>query len=190
MPQVRDKGEGVVGVVAVMEGPALVVVWADPGITTGWSIHRVPIRVLVSLGQVGAVGVTWWRIGQFRSVSTSAAVDSYLSLCRSVWEKAAEEDVVVIGCEGFSLEMLSRDYALLEPVRFLAVLQDRLRETGVRVEVQMPGERKVVTDERLKLWGLWLPGLGHGTDAQRHGLVYLRKFAGSREVQKRAGWAG
>jgi hypothetical protein len=173
-----------------MEGPALVVVWADPGMTTGWCVVRVPIRVLVSLGQVGSVGVMWWRIGQFRSVTTSAGVDSFLGLCRAAWEKAEEGDVVVIGCEGFSLEMLSRDYALLEPVRFLAVLNDRLRETGVGVEVQMPGERKVITDERLKLWGLWLPGQVHGTDAQRHALVYLRKFAGSELVRKKAGWRG
>lgn len=172
-----------------MKGPALVVVWADPGVTTGWSVHRVPIRILLERGQVGSTGVTWSRIGQYRSVTTSAAVDSYLSLCRAAWEKAGDEDIVVIGCEGFSLEMLSRDHALLEPVRFLAVLVDRLRGR-VRVEEQMPSERKVITDERLKLWGVYQPGLGHGTDAQRHGLVFLRKFATSWEVRKRVGWAG
>lgn len=174
----------------MMPGPALTVVWADPGVTTGWCVIRVPIGVLLELGQVGATARTWWRIGQYRSVSTSDAVSSYLALCRTVWERSMEGDVVVIGCEGFSLEMLSRDVALLEPVRFLAVLQDRLLGSGVQVEVQMPGERKVISDDRLALWGLWVPGKDHGRDAQRHALVYLRKFAGQVAVQRRAGWLG
>lgn len=173
----------------VMKGPALVVVWADPGVTTGWSVHRVPIRVLLEKGQVGALPVTWWRVGQFRSSCTSEAVDSYLELCRSVWAEASDEDVVVVGCEGFTLMMQSTDPALLEPVRFLAVLRDRLRGTGVGVEVQMASPaKKTITDARLRLWGLWAPGKDHGRDAQRHGLLFLRSFSSHEPVQRRVGW--
>lgn len=173
-------------------GPGLVVVWADPGITTGWCVLRVPIRALLSLGQVGSVRFMWWKVGQFRSGSTSEAVDSYLALCRAAWERAGEEDIVVIGCEGFSLQMLSTDVALLEPVRFLAVLLDRMRAAGgeASVEVQMPGERTVISDDRLRLWGLWVPALGHGRDALRHAVVFLRRFAGQEKLRKRVGWDG
>lgn len=171
----------------VMEGPALVVVWADPGRTTGWSVHRVNIQELVRVGQVGAVRRMWYRVGQFRSVSTSDAVDSYLNLCRAVWEKAGPEDVVVIGCEGFTLMMNSKDYWLLEPVRFLAVLQDRLRGTGVGVEVQQPGDKDVISDHRLKTWGLWEVGVEHGRDAQRHGLLFLRRYASQPDLRVKVG---
>lgn len=182
---------GVEGVVPVSNGPALVVVWADPGKHTGWSVHRVSISALLARGQVGVTSLLWWRIGQFDSVSTSGAVDSYLALCRTVYERAREEDVVVIGCEGFTLMMNSTDYWLLEPVRFLAVLQDRLRETEVRVEVQGATEaKKVVTDQRLQTWGLYEPGKGHGRDAQRHGLLYLRRFSDQVATRRRAGWIG
>jgi hypothetical protein len=174
--------------VPVMQGPALVVVWADPGRATGWCVVRVNIAELLRLGQVGTTGITWWRSGKFSYDVTSASVDSYLSLCRAAWEKAGEDDVVVIGCEDFSLGMQSRDYWLLEPVRFLAVLQDRLRGTGVRVETQMPGERNVITDERLKLWGLWKPGPEHPRDAQKHALAFLRRFASQEKVRARYGW--
>lgn len=170
--------------------PALVVVWADPGVTTGWCVLRVPISYLLERGQVGATSRLWWRIGQFRTGGTSASVDSFLALCRAAWEKAGEEDVVVLGCEGFSLGMLSRDVALLEPVRFLAVLEDRLRGTGVGVEVQMPGERSIITDERLKLWGMWEAGVNHGRDAQKHALAFLRRFASQEELRKKVGWEG
>jgi hypothetical protein len=181
---------GIVGGSGGSSDPALVVVWADPGITTGWSVHRVSIPVLLARGQVAATSVTWSRVGQYRSGDTSSAVDSYLNLCRAVWEKSDDSDVVVLGCEGFRLMMNSTDEALLEPVRFLAILRDRLRGTGVGVEVQYPAERSVITDERLRLWGLWHPALVHGRDAQKHGLAFLRRFAGQEALRKRVGWGG
>lgn len=178
----------VAGEVAGSSGArALVVVWADPGEHLGWSVHRVPIARLVVAGQVGSVRETWWRTGVVRAGSTTASVDSYLALCRAAWERAGEDDVVVVGTEGFSLEMLSRDLSLLEPVRFNAVLMDRLHGTGVRVEVQQPGERKVITDARLQTWGLWKPGSGHARDAQRHGLLFLRRFATQPHLRARYG---
>jgi hypothetical protein len=175
--------------VPVSNGPALVVVWADPGRHTGWSVHRVSISSLLTRGQVGSTSLLWWRIGQFDSTSTSSAVDSYLALCRTVWERSRDSDVVVVGCEGFTLMMNSKDYWLLEPVRFLAVLQDRLRGTEVRVEVQGAGDaKKTITNERLATWGLYEAGKEHGRDAQRHGLLYLRRFASQLETRRRAGW--
>jgi hypothetical protein len=181
--------------VPVMPGPALVVVWADPGVTTGWSLHRVNVAELLLRGQVGSVSRLWWRSGQFRTTGTSESVDAYLALVRAAYEKAGEEDVVVIGCESFTLMMQSTDPALLEPVRFLAVLEDRLRGTeyGREVGVQVQGAsemKKTITEERLRLWGLWKPGTEHGRDAQRHGLLFLRRFASQPLLRKRVGWEG
>lgn len=176
------------GDVPVMKGPALVVVWADPGKMTGWSVHRVNIEELLRVGQVGAVSRMWWRVGQFGATSTSSAVDSYLNLCRAVWEKSTDGDVVVLGCEGFTLMMNSKDYWLLEPVRFLAVLKDRLRGSGVGVEVQGSGDAmKVITDARLRSWGLYRPGSEHARDAQRHGLLFLRRYASQSDLRLRVG---
>jgi hypothetical protein len=53
---------------------------------------------------------------------------------------------------------------------------------------QMPGERTVITDARLRLWGLWVPGMDHGRDALRHGLVFLRRFSSQEVLRKRVGW--
>jgi hypothetical protein len=181
------------GAVAVddgLSGPALVVVWADPGVTTGWCVLRVPIERLLLWGQVGSRRWLWWKVGQFRTSGTSASVDSYLALCRAAWGKAGEEDVVVIGYEGFSLAMQSRDPDLLEPVRFGAVLEDRLRGTGVVPEKQMPGERSVITDARLRLWDLWVPGPDHPRDALKHGLAFFRRFEQQPLLRKRLGWEG
>ncbi len=179
--------EGVVG-----GGASLVVVWADPGVTTGWCVVRVPIKELLAVGQVALAlsGRTWWRSGQFRFTETSASVDAYLGLCRVAWERAGENDIVAIGAEGFSLQMLSSDDALLEPVRFLAILRDRLRGTGVGVQVQWPGDRLVISDDRLKLWDMWKPGAEHGRDAQRHALLFLRRFSQQEKLRLSLGWEG
>lgn len=171
---------------------ALVVVWADPGVTTGWSIHRVPIGLLLREGQVGAMRQTKWSSGQFSPGNTSASVDMYLDLARAAYERIAdEEDVFVIGREGFTLRILTTEPSLLEPVKFNAVLDDRLRGSGWWAETQQPSEAKnTITDARLKLWGVHKPGADHARDAQRHGLLFLRRFAADRRVRERYGWEG
>lgn len=169
---------------------ALVTVWADPGDTTGWSIHRVPIDLLLREGQVGAMRQVKWKIGQFNNGSTSENVDAFLELCRQVYEQLTdEEDVFAMGSEGFILRVLSTEPSLLEPVRFNAVLDDRLRGTGTWAERQMPSEAKnTITDQRLKLWGVHKPGADHARDAQRHGLLFMRRFASDIRVRQRYGW--
>lgn len=170
---------------------ALIVVWADPGVSTGWCIVRVPIARLLAVGQVGSTAEQWFKLGEYRSANTSVAVDGFLGIGRRAWEASNEGDVVVLGCEGFILRMQSTDPDLLEPVRFLAVMHDRLRGTGVGVEVQMPSEAKqTITDARLRMWGLYREGNGHGRDAQRHALLFLRRFAGQAPLRKRVGCTG
>lgn len=171
---------------------ALVVVSADPGITTGYAVHRVPIELLLREGQVGATRATKWSSGQFRPGTTSESVDQFLDLCRAAWDKVAdEEDTFVMVTEGFVLQMFSTDTALLEPVRFNAILHDRLRGTGQWAEVQMASDAKrTITDQRLQLWGAWKAGADHARDAQRHGLLFLRRFASDRRVRERYGWEG
>lgn len=171
---------------------ALVTVWADPGDNTGWSIHRAPIDLLLREGQVGAMRQVKWSTGQFNTGSTSANVDRFLDLCRAAYEQILDEDdVFAIGSESFTLRMLSTEPSLLEPVRFNAVLDDRLRGTGMWAERQSPSEAKnTVTDQRLKLWGVHKPGADHARDAQRHGLLFLRRFAADPRVRQRYGWEG
>lgn len=169
---------------------SLVVVWADPGETVGWSLHRVSCKHLLAHGQVGSVSVMRWSSGQFRARGTSEGVNQYLNLCRLAYERVTEEDdIFVIGTEGFTLRQFSTDSSLLEPVRFNAVLMDRLRESGPVVEVQQPGDAmQEITDARLMLWGLYKVGAEHGRDAQRHGLLFLRRWAADAKLRERTGW--
>jgi hypothetical protein len=169
----------------------LVVCWMDPGVTTGWAIIRVPIKHLMSMGQVGSIPHMQVNTGQFRTDTTSENVDRALEIARACYQDVADEDdVMVVGHEGFTLRMLSSDPELLEPVRWLAVWDDRFAppraEFPLPVERQNPSLMNTIGDDRLKLWGLWQPGREHGRAALKHGLVYLRRFADQRVVRQMA----
>lgn len=171
----------------------LVVVSCDPGVNVGAAIHRVPANLLMRRGLVGSVSRLETKVLQWRNSSTTYNVDRFLAVARGAYEQLADEDdYYALAVEGFTLRMLSSDPSLLEPVRFNAVLDDRLKGTGQHVEYQTPSDAKTaITDQRLALWGLidHSKGMGnHGRDAQRHGLLYLRRWASDVTVRMRSGW--
>lgn len=173
---------------------SVVVVSFDPGVATGWAIHRVPAVELIELGLVGCMRWVRGKAGQFREGSTSANVDRALDYARLAYENlAGAGDVFAVVTEGFTLRMMSMDPELLEPVRFNAVLDDRLRGTGVWAEVQSSSDAMTaVTDARLSLWGQLLVangGMVHGRDAQRHGLLWLRRFSSDKRLRLRYRWS-
>lgn len=168
---------------------SLVVVSFDPGVATGWSIIRVPAELLVALGMVQSIRHMKSRCGEFVGGSVSASVDRALELCRQTYDKLCEPgDGFAIVTEGFTLRMMSMDPSLLEPVRFNAILHDRLRGTGMGAVEQSPSDaKKSVSDERLKLWGLWRPGPDHMRDGLRHGLLFCRRYASIPAVREMVG---
>lgn len=177
-----------------MSDRRLVVCWFDPGVTTGWAIVRVPIKVLRERGQVGAVPNMQVTTGQYRLDTTSERVDRALEVARTCYtELADEEDIMVVGHEGFTLRMLNSDPEMLEPVRWLAVWDDRF--SPPRAEFPLPVERQdpslalgTIGDDRLRLWGLWQPGREHGRAALKHALMYCRRFADQKVLRQRAGY--
>lgn len=176
----------------------LVVVAFDPGISTGWAIVRVPVKLLLELGQVGVTSKMQVTCGQFRTGSTGGNVERATQLMRLAYEEVAEEgDLLVCVQEGFTLRQMSKDPEMLEPVRWLAVWdeKERLRQEAggdplpFAVERQDPSlATSVITDSRLRLWGLWFNAKEHGRAALKHALMYLRRFASDGELRALAGW--
>lgn len=172
----------------------LVVISCDPGVTVGWAIHKVPVDRLLAKGLVGTLRYTQYDAGQYRMGNTSENVDRFLDMARLAFEEVAdEEDLFAIAAESFQLRMLSSDPELLEPVRFNAVLADRLRGSETPVAWQTPSDAKTaINDARLALWGVAQKTRGkvHGRDAQRHGLLYCKRFISHEHVRRQAGWGG
>lgn len=173
--------------------PRLVVVSADPGIITGWAVHRLPARCLAQEGLVPSLRYTEASVGQFRMGNTSANVDAFLKVARTAYEEITDEDdYFAVVTESFILTQFSMDPEMLEPVRFNAVLADRLRGTGQGLEQQSPSEvTTTINNARLALWGQLDRSSAvpvHGRDAQRHGLYYARRFVTDSRVRDRLGW--
>jgi hypothetical protein len=108
------------------------------------------------------------------------------------YEHGWEDDVFVLVLEGFRLRILSMDDNLLAPQRVLDRLCDRLyvRRSRVPVFFQTPSEAmSTVTDARLKDWAMYDRHSGeHARDADRHAILFLRKFADNRRLRSSLGF--
>lgn len=148
------------------------VVSVDPGGTTGWSVISVHPDALVDPDVAILDNIVHWTHGQFSGDENAQAsevlglIDSFPGCC------------VVI--EDFILRTSNGGREVLSPVRITARIEFGLYVGGGLVPSfrQMPSEAKsVATDARLRDWGFYerKGGLEHARDADRHGLVWLRK---------------
>jgi hypothetical protein len=172
------------------------VCWFDPGVTTGWALVKAPMAKLLTEGQVGSVRWTSWKCGQFKGGDagspwerTSVNVDRALAVARRAYAVAPDDgDVFVLGAENFTLRMLSMEWELLEPVRWLAVMRDRLRDSGMVLEIQEPSDAlRTITDQRLMAWAMYNSTAPHGRAAMSHALLFLRRWAKDPTLRERAG---
>lgn len=186
----------------------LTVVGVDPGGVTGWCALRVDPDAALAAGEGGSVlaGLVGCWLGQIGGPEVDhvdavlAAVYGESSVLRGLWhadevvggdiDECWEADCVVT--EAFVLRAgLNRGAAskteTLSPVRVSFGIEYALHSCGwdgILVQ-QSPGDAKaVVTDERLREWGLWVGPKDrkrHQRDAQRHALLRAKKLLSMRE---------
>lgn len=161
----------------------------DPGGTTGWSLLVLPklwgTQNIFGWPQDHILrNKVLWHHGQFDClVDENNAVYCMMQLINK-WPSAA------IVCEDFILRAnrheMSRE--LLSPVRITAMLEYELWRKRRKIWLQAPSQAKtLVTDERLKGWGVYTRegGLQHARDADRHALLFLRRCMGARGTATR-----
>ena len=157
----------------------------DPGVTTG--------VVAVSLP------ANWRSLDLYSTLSALRSGEMGLSSCRQMELSGSETgqidrlEALIFGRKGdpnwvkcvvvedFILRLRTQSRDLLAPVRLSARLEDRLYKGGFSGQIvyQSPSDAKsIVTDLRLKQWGLWHPGSPHIRDAWRHMAKYLREQRG------------
>jgi hypothetical protein len=143
----------------------------DPGGVTGWAWAKVEGGVIVDSrrGQVEC------RRDEIKGT------DRILNLMRYANDVCPLNAIVV---EDFILRLGTKDRSLLSPVRLTAMLEYGLSVDSdlmdlLPIVLQSPSDAKsTITDDRLKLAGMWIRGLPHARDATRHLLLYLRKLDG------------
>lgn len=175
------------------ERPGLVVLSFDPGVTTGWAVHRLEMSVLLSSGFSEAVWApgSGWTSGQIGAMGENEAVDAMFDLTRSAFSICSFRtgDLFAIAMEDFVPRMLEQKRSFLSPVRVFSkyeyALHSRLGGVSLPYVKQSASDAKnVVSDDRLQRWNLWRAGREHARDAQRHGILLARKFSSDMSVQK------
>ncbi|WAA19689.1 RuvC-like resolvase [Gordonia phage Dalilpop] len=171
------------------------VVAFDPGGTTGWSVFTLDVeRLFDKTVRAHEVITDWWHgeidcgaaSGQLGSAASqydlSASEEGEAAgahLCEKLVERHAQALNCTVVVEDFILRTQNQKRDALSPVRITAIL-DYLLWEGKNVPYpiarQQPSEAKTaITDERLKLWDMWVPGGRHARDADRHALLFVRK---------------
>jgi hypothetical protein len=95
--------------------------------------------------------------------------------------------------ESFVLRKFSMDASLLSPVRMIEKIKSDLRawdaDSGLhQLFFQQPATAKrIVTDQRLDRWGLYVPGSEHARDALRHAVTLLRRCS-EKESMRDLAW--
>lgn len=153
----------------------------DPGGTTGYFWARVradskePAHVLVDT----AMSEEHVGFGQIKCSPNETL--GVRRLMREIENTDTIWGVDVLAVEDFILRgaIKTTKREGLAPVRVIAAMQYALELSPVsaKVVMQSPSNAKgVITDTRLREWGLWLPGERHRhvRDAMRHCLLYLR----------------
>ena len=173
--------------------------WAlafDPGVTTGWCVHRIPREKLVRDGFIECMrpgGGGAWNSGQF-SGGDHYSVDAMLEFSRLVYAEVDEEagDEWAILVEDFVVRMISMKRSFLSPVRLAAGFRREMRNAPVLIDMQFSSDAmNIVSDGRLRDWNLYRPGMEHARDAQRHSIMMCRRYSSEPEFRKlvrRAMW--
>lgn len=103
----------------------------------------------------------------------------------------------VIAIEDFELRKLLKSRDLLSPVRVGHKLDYALHqynaaspfpETGptIKIEWQLPSlAMTTATDDRLKIWGIYVPGQEHGRDGERHVVTLARRIKDDASLRAR-----
>lgn len=160
----------------------------DPGVTTGVAWACVGRKELRDLGAHGAL-LSAMNHGRWQGQDIRGANDHERASNIFKWlvmrdintdvkTKGVLSAVGVVVVEDFVRREDTTDPSLLAPVRIMERLFQEWENEDRVVLKQQPSQAKaVVTDHRMKDWGLWSKGSRHVRDANRHLVILLRNLA-------------
>lgn len=179
----------------------LIVVSFDPGVTTGWAVHRLNLDSLLATGFVNTIyqDTSGFALGQIYGDGSDEAefsmVHEMLDVVRAGFTLGDYEagDLFAVVMEDFILRMQTRERSLLAPVRVFSryemLAHEVLGGAGVTLPYfkQSPSDAlNVISDARLKRWNVYDQSCGaHARDAQRHGILFARKVASVVELRRK-----
>lgn len=127
----------------------------DPGETTGWA--------LFTNGSLEAFG----------QLPTHTVAQS-VALLTDLFQEHLPNTVVYEDYRIYAWKAQSHSWETLHTPRLIGCIQTLVTQQSIQVCAQMAQQPKVFcTNDKLKMWGLYKPGVKHALDAIRHGTYYM-----------------
>lgn len=122
----------------------------------------------------------WWNEAQ-QATELASLIGAMGNMTRRTSAGAVPEITTVV-IEDFILRERTKRRDLLSPVRCTAMVAQSLYQASELLGTELPdivfyqsaNAKSVVTNDRLKRWGLYVPGKRHAMDAVRHLVIHLR----------------
>jgi len=165
------------------------VVAYDPGGTTGWSVLSFHAESLSEPDVSMLDNIEHWTHGEIDCDMPASygkrtySKDMEIRGIQVMVDIAEAWPGAVLLIEDFIMFTQRKDRETLTPVRLIAMFDYAMAPNNVYR--QMPSEKGGATDERLKEWNLYERegGAGHARDADRHGIVLMRKAKAKRATR-------
>jgi hypothetical protein len=169
------------------------IVGIDPGTHTGVAWALVSVRQVKELGWKRALAACRsdqvrerWAMYEVAGSTEDRSVDQLLELLdrfryfSSVASAGRISEISHIVTEDFILRERTMERSLLSPVRITEKLEYALHSSGSSSTLSRysaADAKTIVTDERLKRWGLYDPKSKHARDALRQLIMKMRELS-------------
>lgn len=145
-----------------------IIVGIDPGETTGFAVYDPLLGDKITLQQL-----------------ETKTVESGMRAIEAAWPRTRVQVIVV--CEDYKVYGWKADqhkWAGLHTPQLIGAIRYFCALRGYPIFFQMASEAKGwSTDEKLKMWGVYEPGLKHARDALRHIINFLFFCGGNKKLK-------
>lgn len=162
-----------------LAGDSRVIVWFDPGSSTGWSVMCIDESAFKDPRAKITNSFVAWSAGEFWG-ELHEVVDATIEVAsRWAFRGASFKGCLFnLGVEDFILRKNIKTREMLDPVRVQAHIEHKAGKRGVPCYRQPSSMMDSVDDQMLKDLDVWdlLPNQRHARDAVRHALVFARRL--------------
>ena len=159
------------------------ILYVDPGTHTGWAVVWFDPDILFDPDRkTSRAPIAWWA-----GMVLGAELGHVDFLMERIRIAGIGGEGLCVGIEDFIVHEVKKERTFLSPVRIGSMLEWALHRgqrepDGVFRRRRLPAKQapvdamSAITDDRLKLWQMYLPGADHPRDATRHCLLWLRRM--------------